>query len=417
MKSWPLKVLGISQRDTNLASREHYSKNEAEVTQLLLQLRSLYGVNEAMILSTCHRVEVYYVAQQRKTKEIRALLFLDHSDPSPQVYEISNTKDSIAHLSSVAIGMDAQIMGEAHVFHQTKAAYQLAANLDMAGAGLHRLMHSIFYAHKAILKSTSWYEGASSVPQAAIQLLRRLLEGRKKRCRALLIGAGKMGSEIAGHIRHVEQIEEVYITNRSAPKARTLAKKYGHQLLSFNELAVYLGHVDVVITCLSVKRPVIEPHQVGRGVQYLIDLSVPRSISEEVGQMSGKLLYNVDEIEETTSRTLAVRSDARGDVQDILKEMQEEFLNWCEEMTFSPTIQRFKEALEQLRRAEMERYLKEMNAEAIQEVDQVTRNLIQRIIKYPVLQIKAACKRGEATEMAEQLLQLFDISSKDKELE
>ena len=414
MKAWPLKVLGLSYRGAPVELRERFYKEEHEITQLLLQLKEMCGIEEAMILSTCHRTEFYYVSESVRRKEIAALLCLPQLEVSEEgsiFYEKNETAEAIQHLFSVAVGMDSQVIGEQHIFHQIKRAYQLSVEVELAGAYLHRLMHSVFYAHKCVSKQTAWYQGSASIAQASIHLLRSLIQGRRQMS-LLILGAGEMGKETARDAQYVDEIEKVYIASRNFSKAEALAQAHAHKAVPLSEASTYAREVDIIISSLRRKEPFIT-HEVlqkrSPSTQYLIDMSVPRSISAEVERLPGVILYNIDEIRETNSHAQEKRLASRVEVEQIIQNVQEDFLNWCEGNSFSPTIQSFKDTLEQLRKEEMARHLKTLNPQDIQQVDKMTRSLIQRIIKYPILQLKEACKRGEADLVADQLRELFDL--------
>ena len=413
MQLWPLKVLGISYKSAPIQLREHFSYEANECAQLLLQLRDTCAIEEAMLLSTCNRTEIYYVSEKDCSQDLYALLCISKATADQYqklFYRKNTTEEAIAHLFSVALGIDAQVLGDQQVLHQVKRSYKLSTELQLALPCLHRLMHTIFYSHKRIAKETSWCSGTASVAYAAVELLRSLLRGHKK-VRVLLLGLGEIGKDIGRNLQHLPA-SHVYVANRTYRKAATLAKNYGYEAIPFSEYKAYLEEVEIIISCASQAAPLVAKDMLRQRklpCQYLLDLAVPRSIESSVAELPGILLYNIDEIRETTSRTLAKRQAALPEVVKIAKDAQNEFLSWCQAHTFSPVIHRLKELLEQLRKEEMASHLKSLSNKEIEKVDKITRSLLQRIIKYPVLRLKAACKKGEADTLADLLVDLFDL--------
>ncbi|MEM7040686.1 MAG: glutamyl-tRNA reductase, partial [Bacteroidota bacterium] len=143
--------------------------------------------------------------------------------------------------------------------------------------------------------------------------------------------------------------------------------------------------------------------------KYLIDLSVPRSIDQDVEGVPGVIRYDIDEIQARTDETLRQREAAIPDVRAIISDEMAGFGSWNQELSISPTIHKLKDALEQIRRDEIARFLKNADAEAAELVDKVTKSMMNKIIKLPVLQLKAACQRGDQENLIDVLNDLFDL--------
>jgi len=143
--------------------------------------------------------------------------------------------------------------------------------------------------------------------------------------------------------------------------------------------------------------------------KFFFDLSVPRSISEDIEEIPGVLLYNIDSIQQKADDTLKQRKKAIPAVEQIIEDSLEELESWSREMEVSPTIHKLKNALEEIRQSEVARHMKKMTSEEAELMDTVTKGMMQKIIKLPVLQLKAACKRGEAETLIDVLNDLFDL--------
>ena len=149
----------------------------------------------------------------------------------------------------------------------------------------------------------------------------------------------------------------------------------------------------------------------GLTYKYFIDLAVPRSVEPEVEQLPGVMLYNIDTIRSRANAALARRMEAVPTVEAIIDESVAEFNDWSKEMVVSPTINKLKNALEQIRQEEMARFTKQLSQEEAAKMDKITSSMMQKIIKLPVLQLKAACKRGEAETLIDVLNDLFNLEA------
>ena len=152
----------------------------------------------------------------------------------------------------------------------------------------------------------------------------------------------------------------------------------------------------------------------GMSFKYFIDLSVPRSVSPEVEEIPGVMLYAIDSIRSRAEEALARRLESVPKVREIIGEAVLEFNDWSKEMIVSPTIQKLKGALEQIRKEELGRFTKNLSDSELEKVERITTSMMQKILKLPVLQLKAACKRGEAETLIDVLNDLFNLE-KQKE--
>jgi glutamyl-tRNA reductase len=228
----------------------------------------------------------------------------------------------------------------------------------------------------------------------------------------LVLGTGKIGADVCRTLVD-KNFKNLTILNRTASKAQELAEELGVAAASLDNLKEAVKSADVVIGSVSGEEALVTKSLVKEvGIQnhkYFVDLSIPRSIEAEVEEIPGAILYNVDHIQSKTSEALEMRRSAIPKVQCIIGQSMVEFQDWAKEMTFSPTVQKLKNSLEQIRQEELARHLKQLSDKEAELLDMVTKNMMQKIIKYPVLQLKAACKRGEADSLIDILHDLFDL--------
>jgi glutamyl-tRNA reductase len=314
----------------------------------------------------------------------------------------------------VSIGLDAQIVGDLQISGQVKTAYQLSADENMAGPFLHRLMHTIFFVNKRVVQETSFRDGAASISYAAKELAEDLVHGNHTPS-ALVVGVGEIGQDVCLNLVN-SKFKKVTILNRTTEKAAALSEKTGFAFGSIDLLPEELAKADVIFSSVSGDQPLITKELLGKNAvlshKFFIDLSIPRSIESTVEEIPGIELYNLDDIQEKTNEALEKRKASVPLVQAIIEEAIAEFGDWSKEMIVSPTIQKLKNALEQIRKEEIARYLKNADEKEAAKIEELSRNLVQKFMKLPVLQLKAACKRGNAESLVEVLNELFDLERK-----
>lgn len=175
-----LKVISISYKTAPLAVREALALSEQEAQMLLGQLKEYMGVQEALILSTCNRTEIYYVSEQDQSPDLIKLLGILKGQEEMMSYQglfkvIQCPHQALQHLFYVAMGLESQVVGDMQISNQVKNAYQWSADMQMAGPFLHRLMHTIFFTNKRVVQETAYRDGAASTSYAAVELLSTLV--------------------------------------------------------------------------------------------------------------------------------------------------------------------------------------------------------------------------------------------------
>lgn len=410
------RALSLSHKTAPVQIRELISLDEASIQRILLKIKEFFSMSDALILSTCNRTEVYYSHELDLSTEIIKLIGLEKGLTDVinylDFFEIFNKdRQAIAHLFRVAIGLEAQVVGDIQISNQVKRAYQTAADLDMAGPFLHRLMHTIFFTNKRIVQETSFRDGAASLSYATIELIDSLTSNIYQP-RILLIGVGEIGEDVAKNMVHLPEAQ-VKITNRTQSKAEEIARPLGFEVLPFDDCTEAMRNADVIICSIMTNEPFITKELVRQfdiqSYKLLIDLSVPRSIETSVEDVPGVVLYNVDNIRSKASEALEKRLSAIPKVEDIIDESIEEFYNWKKEMMVSPTINKLKQSLELIRQEELARFLKKADQKEFDLIDKITKSMMQKILKVPVVQLRAACKRDEAEEMIEIISDIFDL--------
>lgn len=410
------RALSLSHKTAPVQIRELISLDEESIQGILLKLKEFFSLSDALILSTCNRTEVYYSHELDLSTEIIKLIGIEKGLIDVinylEYFEVFNKdRQAISHLFRVSMGLEAQVVGDIQISNQVKRAYQTAADLEMAGPFLHRLMHTIFFTNKRIVQETAFRDGAASLSYATIELIDSLTSNIYQP-RILLIGVGEIGEDVAKNMVHLPEAK-VKITNRTQSKAEDIAVPLGFEVVPFEECIVAMDEADVIICSIKKNEPFITKELVKQfdiqSYKLFVDLSVPRSIETSVEDLPGVVLYNVDNIRSKASEALEKRLASIPKVEDIIVESIEEFYNWRKEMMVSPTINKLKQSLEQIRQEELARFLKKADQKEYDLIDKITKSMMQKILKVPVVQLRAACKRDEAEEMIEIISDIFDL--------
>ncbi|WP_113926174.1 glutamyl-tRNA reductase [Cognataquiflexum aquatile] len=415
------RAISLSHKSAPVEIREVIALDEGSIHSLLLKLKDFFSITDTLILSTCNRTEVYYSHEIDLNEEIIKLIGLEKGLTNVVDYmdyfKIHNDdRDAIDHLFRVSMGLEAQVVGDMQISNQVKRAYQASADLDMAGPFLHRLMHMIFFTSKRLVQETAFRDGAASISYAAVELIEELTSNTYQP-RVLLIGVGEIGEDVAKNMVHIPDAK-VTITNRTFERAKALADEMGFEVIPFENCFEAMKEADVIVSSIMKSEPFITKSLVSKmeihSYKLFVDLSVPRSIETNLEEIPGVMLYNVDNIRSKATETLEKRLASIPQVERIINESIEDFFNWKKEMMVSPTINKLKNALEQIRQEEMERFLKNADEAQIAIIDKITKSMMQKILKVPVVQLRAACQRDDADKMIDILSDLFDLE-KDQE--
>jgi glutamyl-tRNA reductase len=323
----PIVVLGLSHHTAPVTLRERFAFAEARVPAVLQTLRDSRLVEEAVILSTCNRVEIYASTHLDSHEAFSALqTFLvnchDYRDPlADEIYRLSEPQ-SLEHLFKVACGLDSMVLGETEILGQLKKAYDLALQHRHTGGVLNKAFQKAFNVAKQIRTETQIQRGSVSVASVAVELAEKIFSALDDR-QVMVIGAGETGEKTARALLS-RGARSIIVSNRSHDRAVALAAELGGRAVRFEEWAGEFAKVDIVISSTSaphyvLDRAKLEPLMKQRKNQplLLIDIAVPRDIEPEVNFLDNVYLYNVDDLQSIAS--------------DYLKQRQEEVLR-CEKI-------------------------------------------------------------------------------------
>ena len=379
----------------------------------MLRLKDFFDVSDVLVVSTCNRTEIYYSASSDLNEDIIKLLLIEKGIVDTDIFKayfesFADGDLAVQHLFQVATGLQSQVVGDMQIPNQIKHAYQWSADMNMAGPFLHRLLHTIFFANKRVAQETFFRDGAASISYAAVEMLEGLMPNPK----ILIVGLGEIGTDVCKNLAENANAD-VTLVNRTRSKSDELGASLGFRVVDFSEIETEISRADIIVSFIARNEPFFTKEMMvrlrGMSFKYFIDLSVPRSVSPEVEEIPGVMLYTIDSIRSKADAALHRRLEAVPHVREIIDEAVLEFNDWSREMVVSPTIQKLKGALEQIRKEELTRFTKNLSDSELEKVERITTSMMQKILKLPVLQLKAACKRGEAETLIDVLNDLFNL--------
>jgi len=300
-------VLGISHKTAPVEVRERYSVAEWAVPEALEKLRQLDGVNGAVLLSTCNRVEIYATVapdagpRSAVLNSMRAALAKEDSPEHEGFYEVTSP-DSVRHLFKVASGLDSMVLGETEILGQLKQAYSVALETGATCKLLNKAFQTAFNVAKKIRTDTNIQRGSVSVASVSVELAQKIFESLAKQ-RVMVIGAGDTSEKTARALQS-RGAKSIMVSNRSFERAEALARELDGQAIHFESWPTEFPKVDIVISSTAaphylITRGNLEPLLASRGSRplLLIDIAVPRDIDPEVNFLDDVYLYNVDDLQ------------------------------------------------------------------------------------------------------------------------
>ncbi len=326
----PLVVIGLSHRSCPVTVRERFAFPDAAVPAALQQLRQSGVAEEAVILSTCNRVEIYaYTPVEFTTafSSLREFMLTSHNYREPvtdEIYGLSEPQ-SIHHLFKVACGLDSMVLGETEILGQLKKAYDLALQNGFTGGRLNKAFQRAFNVAKHIRTNTMIQRGSISVGSVAVELAEKIFSNLRERD-VMVIGAGDTSEKTARALLS-RGARSIMVTNRSYDKAVLLAQELGGRAIQFDQWAAEFAHIDIVISSTAaphyiLDRVRLEPLMKLRRNRplLLVDIAVPRDIEPEVNFLENVYLYNIDDLQAIADDYLKQRKEEVARCEQIIRE-------------------------------------------------------------------------------------------------
>jgi len=416
-------LVGINHKTAPVELREciAFSKEESvtAVQSLLLQP----DLNEVILFSTCNRVEVLFVTDNKAraiptTKEFIADFNKIPLEEFENVLYVHEGDEAVRHIFRVASSLDSMVVGEPQILGQIKDAYRTATAINSSGVILNRLFHRTFFVAKRIRTETGIGDRAVSISFAAVELGRKIfgtLEGKS----VLLIGAGEMAELAVEHLIR-NKAGDIYVANRTFENGIALAKHFHGQALRFEEISDCLKFIDIIISSTGSSDFVITRDQV-KGILrarrsrplFFIDIAVPRDIDPAVNRLSNSYVYDIDDLKDVIDENMEDRQQEAVKAERIVDEAVINFHQWHISLDVVPTIIALRNKVQSITEAEIKKTLQsnkfpDCGAEAL---NKMAGSLINKILHDPTIFLKKNGMQADRSLYIDAVRKLFKLDS------
>lgn len=416
-----LFVSGLSHRNAPVALREQIALEEDKLREILGDVQASGVAAEAVVLSTCNRVEVYGVAQV--PGEARGAIFrhlcrqrgVDIATVEASLYTYEEA-DAVRHVFRVASSLDSMLIGEPQILGQVKDAFALAQACETVGPTLHTLFTQAFAVAKKVRGETEIARHAVSVSFAAVELAKKIFAGLSGRA-VLLVGAGKMGELAAKHL--VEQgAFPIYVANRTWSRAQEMARALAGTAVPFDELFSAIDAVDIVITSTGAAEPLVTRAKVQglmhgrRRPLFFIDIAVPRNVEERVNTLDNVYVYDIDDLKSVVDANIRERAREAQRAEGIVEREVAKFLARLRDVEVIPTIVSLRERLEAIRQAEMRKaltHLPDASPEVREALDALSSAIVNKILHTPITKLRESSRAGAGRSWTALVHELFGL--------
>jgi glutamyl-tRNA reductase len=420
-------LLGLNHKTAPLDVRERLALGPDRRREAMARFHERFNECEAVVLSTCNRVELYTaraVHGHPRAEELVEFLSAFQNLPADvfraHLYEKVD-RDMIEHLFGVASSLDSMVLGETQILGQVREAYDEAQQLTSAGPMLNPLFQRAIAVGKQVMNETRLAEGRRSVASVAVEFARRIFDTFDNKT-VLSIGAGKMSTLV---LKAFAQLKpgKLLVCNRDLAKAQALAQRFAGEPVSFEALADHLAAADVVLTGTGSMHPIITAATMERVLKarryrpmFLIDIALPRDVEASVAEMDNVYLYNLDDLQGVVSKTMSNRSGAIEAARLIVTKNVDEFLRSERVREMGPLIERLYKRYHDIAAEELNRTLGKLPNVSVEErthLEDLTRRIVNKLLHDPIQSLRHTdAQHNNAAQYVHALEKLFQIEDK-----
>jgi len=405
-----LILVGINHRTAPVDVRERLNVPDAKLPECIASLIEIGSIDGACVISTCNRVEAIVSSPTEEVIEslvnwMAARAMTTRESIEKYLY-ILRHGDVVKHLFRVASGLDSMVVGEPQIAGQVKSAFITSQSCAALDPLLVQLFEQTMRVAKRVRTETGIGEHAVSVPYAAVELAKKIF-GDLAGLRVLLLGAGDMGELTAEHLAS-QDVKQIFVANKTFDRAEELAQRFNGRAVHFDRFEEQLDECDIVIASTAAPHHLITADHVERGLAsrkvrtlFLIDLAVPRNIDPRVAKIDGAYLYNIDDLQLVADANRELRHKNAVDAEEIVAREVDAFRKRLVAQDAVPTIVELHERLEDIRAAELEKCLRRLGpitTEQRSAIEQLTTQMVNKILHYPILQLKESTEEPHERE-------------------
>lgn len=417
-------VNGCSHNNAGVEIRERLAFSPSQAQAALDRWRERFPATEAVLISTCNRIEFYTAAEDPaqcpSRTEIVAFLAGCHGlEPVDVMHDLFERQgeDAVRHLFTVAASLDSMVLGESQILAQVKQAYQVAADRQSAGPLTHGIFQSALRVAKRVATETSIQQKRVSIPSVAVADFAKGIFEHFRDKRVLVIGAGEMGEETVTYFRE-EGASDITIVNRALPRAQELADRWNGRAATWEELDECLAFADVVVSTTGATEPIVTAerflpiHRHRQGRLLILDLAIPRDFDPEVAAFSEVFLYNIDDLRKVCEQNRAERGRELKVAMSIVEDETARFMADLNHRATSPIIRRLKQDWQRIEEDELARLfarVPNLDEKTQAEVRKAFDRLVNKLLHPPLESLRDEAKSGVPHGLLHALKVLFRI--------
>ena len=386
-----LFVVGLNHQSAPVALREQFAVAPGALSQHLGHVRGQDPGIEAMLLSTCNRVELYGVRRELPTIDQARHYFGNTGTLSSEHLYLHTDAAAVRHLFRVASSLESMIVGEPEILGQLKHAFSVAKDVGSAGPVLNRVVSRAFSVAKRVRNDTEIGRASVSVARSGVELAKQVF-GDLSGCRVLLLGAGEVAAGI-GRALLAEGVADLVVSNRTFERGAELASTFNGSAIPFSAVPSALERVDIVLSSVAGTDPVLSADNVAAALRrrryrplFLIDLGVPRNIDPAVHDVEGAFLFDIDDLSNLANQGKERRLSAADLADSIVDEEVTRFVERTGDLDAEHLIATWSRNSEQLRRQEIERsqgFVEGLDLEQREQLERLTKSLVRKLLHRP----------------------------------
>lgn len=419
-------VLGINHKFAPLEVRERLAYSDRRIPSALKAIRERADCDEVVLLSTCNRVEAYAFTDDDDARGLILQALAADQSLKPEYLDqycyFHRGREAVEHLLRVAGGLDSLVLGETQILSQVKKGYLLAQSENSTGKALNGLFHRAFQSAKRLHTETGISEGQLSTSSIAVRFINRVFEDLGDKT-ALLIGVGEVGELTLTYLREAG-IGRVIVVSRNLDRAKEAASRFHGNAVPFDLLQDYLPSAHVVITQTAADGRILERKDFlqsqkkrSYGSVFVLDLAVPRDVAEDVGELEGVFLYNVDDLEHVVAEHAMERSNELDRCKVIITEETDRFLRGFQTNSAGPLITELRAKAEQIKEEEVSKLLArfpDLPEAARNEIGSFSARLVNKLLHPHIQGIKDQAAAGN-TDSLRLLAQALGVDAPEEQ--
>jgi len=418
-------MVGCSYHSSSVEVRERLAFSTTQALEALDGLKQRFPQTEAVLLSTCNRVEIYTAVEDasQAPSHVEVAQFVADFHRLP-IYEIFDDlfertgEDAVRHLFTVAASLDSMVVGEPQILSQVKQAYELARNRNSAGPLTHSIFQAALRVARRVATETRLHQRRVSIPSVAIGDFASQIFERFDDKRILIVGAGEMAEETVRYLKD-EAARDIVVTNRSFDRAKELAAAWQGSAAPWEKLPELVAAADLVISTTGSRETVLTVEQFAaveakryQKPLFILDLAVPRDFDPAIGDRLGVYLYSIDDLEHACRRNRRARDKELPSAIRIVEEETSRFMAELHHRATAPIIRRLREGWHQPKDDELRRLLNkmpELNESQREEIRQAFDRLINKLLHPPLESLRSEAEHGTPHGLLEALKRLFQL--------